>query len=85
MWLAALGSTACVSGGDGGDTIVPPVVIAGTVSGTVTVEGTGLVGVTIRLVGAASQSATTGAGGTYSFSNVPAGTLECRSAGSPLT
>ena len=83
MGLAALGSTACVSGGDGGDTIVPPVVIAGTVSGTVTVEGTGLVGVTIRLVGAASQSATTGAAGTYSFSNVPAGTYGVQVSGGP--
>ena len=83
MWLAALSSTACVGGGDGDGTIVPLVVISGTVSGTVTVEGTGLVGVTIRLVGAASQSATTGPGGTYSFSNVPAGTYGVQVSGGP--
>jgi len=55
--------------GDGGGTA--PVV--GTVSGTVSVEGNGLAGVGVTLVGATSQSATTGSGGAFSFSNVEAG------------
>ncbi|MFH1764001.1 MAG: carboxypeptidase-like regulatory domain-containing protein, partial [Gemmatimonadota bacterium] len=45
----------------------------GTVAGTVSAEGTGLAGVSVTLVGAVSQSASTGAGGTYAFANVPAG------------
>ena len=72
--LATFTMVACDD--DGGGTVVqpPPVVIVGTVSGTVSVEGAELAGVTVNLVGAASQSLTTGAGGTYSFTNVPAGT-----------
>ena len=74
---------ACDDDDDGGGITPPPVVIVGTVSGTVSVEGTGLAGVTVSLVGAASQSATTGAGGTYSFSNVPAGTYGVQISGGP--
>ena len=55
---------ACDDDDDGGGITPPPVVIVGSVMGTVSVEGTGLAGVTVNLVGAASQSATTGAGGT---------------------
>ena len=70
--LAAIPMTAC-DDDDGGGVTPPPVVIVGTVSGTVSVEGTGLAGVTVNLVGAASQSATTGAGGTYFLRQRPRG------------
>ena len=57
--------------------------VVGTVSGTVSVEGSGLGGVTVNLVGAASQSGTTGSSGTYSFSNVPGGTHGVQISGFP--
>jgi len=47
--------------------------LVGTVTGTVSAGTTGLSGVAVNLVGGVSQSATTGAGGTYTFTNVPAG------------
>ena len=55
--LSTIPMVAC----DDDTTTTPPavVVIVGTISGTVSVEGTGLAGVTVNLVGAASQSATT--------------------------
>ena len=64
-------------------TPVAPAPIFGTVSGTVSVEGSGLAGVTVNLVGAASQSATTGSSGGYSFDNVPAGTHGVQLSGAP--
>ena len=70
-------------------TVVGPVVpiapapIFGSVSGTVSVEGSGLPGVSVNLVGAASQSATTGSSGGYSFGNVPAGTHGVQISGAP--
>lgn len=67
--LVALPLTACDD--DGGKKVVE--IVTGTVSGTVTVEGTGISGVSVTLVGATSQSATTGAGGAYSFAGVEAG------------
>jgi hypothetical protein len=51
----------------------PVAIQYGTVTGTVAAEGTGLSGVSVTLVGATSQSATTAAGGTYTFTNVEAG------------
>ena len=51
-----------------------PAPIFGTVSGTVSVEGSGLAGVSVN---AASQSATTGSSGDYSFADVPAGDAQC--------
>jgi hypothetical protein len=60
--LATIPMVACDDDDTGGTTVLPPVVIVGTVSGTVSVEGAGLAGVTVNLMGAASQSATTGAG-----------------------
>lgn len=62
------------------DTVAP---ITGTISGAVTVEGTGLAGVSIALVGATSGSATTAAGGTYSFTGVEAGSYALAIIGSP--
>ena len=61
----------------------PPAPIFGTVSGTVSVEGSGLAGVSVNLVGAASQSASTGSSGGYSFDNVPAGTHGVQISGAP--
>ena len=60
-----------------------PAPILGTVSGTVSVEGSGLAGVSVNLSGAASQSASTGSSGGYSFDNVPAGTHSVQISGAP--
>ena len=70
--LVAMPLTACDEDDDNGD-ITPPATPVGTVSGTVSVEGNGLAGVSVTLVGATSQSATTGSGGSFSFSGVEAG------------
>ena len=70
---------------DGGTPVTPvaPAPIFGTVSGTVSVESSGLPGVSVNLVGAAAQSATTGSSGGYSFGNVPAGTHGVQISGAP--
>ena len=65
-------------------TPVAPAPIFGTVSGTVSVEGSGLAGVSVNLVGAASQSETTGSSGGYSFDNVPEGTHGVQISGAPV-
>jgi len=67
--LVAMPLTACDEDSDP----VKNVLITGTVTGTVSAEGDGIAGVTVSLVGATSQSTTTGAGGTYTFTNVEAG------------
>jgi hypothetical protein len=67
--LVAMPLTACDD--DNGKSTEPP--ITGTISGTVAVEGTGLSGVNVALVGPTSGSVTTGAGGAYSFTGVEAG------------
>ena len=67
--LVAMPLTAC---DDDNDPVDVQVVI-GTVTGTVSADGTGLSGVAVTLVGAVDQSASTGAGGTFTFTNVPAG------------
>ncbi len=78
--------------GCGDDAVVTPVAppappvpapIFGTVSGTVSVEGSGLEGVDVNLAGAASQSETTGSSGGYSFDNVPAGGHTVQISGAP--
>ena len=83
--LALLGVVGCDD-----DAVVTPVAppptpapIFGTVSGTVSVEGSGLAGVSVNLSGAASQSASTGSSGGYSFDNVPAGTHSVQISGAP--
>ena len=68
------------SSGDPAEPPPPPAPIVGTVSGTVSVEGSGLAGVSVS---AASQSATTGSSGGYSFANVPAGTHSVQISGAP--
>ena len=60
-----------------------PAPIFGTVSGTVSVEGSGFAGVSVNLTGTAAQSATTGSSGGYSFSNVPAGAHNVGISGTP--
>ena len=83
------GAMVVACGDDEAVTTVGPVVptapapIFGSVSGTVSVEGSGLPGVSVNLVGAASQSATTGSSGGYSFGNVPAGTHGVQIGGAP--
>ena len=74
---------ACDDDDDTGTT-PPPVAATGTISGAVTVEGAGLAGVTVSMVGATSASASTGADGSYSFTNVPAGTYGVQIAGVSL-
>ena len=68
LTLAALvGLWACDSGTSTPETPV----VTGTISGTVTIEGTGASGVTVTL--SSGTTATTDASGTYTFSNVNAG------------
>lgn len=55
------------------DPIVVDEPAVGTVSGTVSVEGQGLAGVTVQLAGSTSQSTTTGSNGAYSFASVVEG------------
>ena len=87
--VALLALTIGVVGCDDDETVTPvapvvPAPIFGTVSGTVSVEGSGLAGVSVNLVGAASQSASTGSSGGYSFGNVPAGTHGVQISGAPV-
>jgi hypothetical protein len=67
--LVAMPLTAC---DEDSDPVVDPVII-GTVTGTVSADGEGLSGVAVSLVGPVDQSAATGAGGTFTFTNVPEG------------
>jgi len=62
---------------------VTPVLITGTVSGTVSIEGTGVAGVSVSLVGATAQTATTASGGGYSFTGVTAGSYGVAISGVP--
>ena len=73
--LALALSAAC------GESTEPPII--GAVQGTVTVEGTGLDGVTVSLTGGASATATTGGGGNYSFPNLEAGNYTVTISGFP--
>jgi hypothetical protein len=67
--LVAMPLTAC----DEDDDVVVPETPTGTISGTVSADGTGLSGVAVDLVGASTQSTSTGANGAYTFANVEAG------------
>ncbi len=67
--LVAMPLTACDEDSDP----VVETIEYGTVTGTVSAEGTGLSGVGVTLIGPTSLSASTGAGGTYTFTNVEAG------------
>ncbi len=73
--LVAFG--ACDNGG--GKSVTQPV--TGTISGTVSIEGTGASGVTVTL--SSGTTATTDGSGNYSFSNVPAGAYTVSISGFP--
>ena len=88
--VALLTGALMVACGDDDDPVTPTVVIPpapapifGTVSGTVSVEGSGLPDVSVNLTGPAAQSVTTGSSGGYSFSNVPAGAHNVQISGTP--
>ena len=88
--VALLTGALMVACGDDDDAVTPTAVITpapapifGTVSGTVSVEGSGLAEVSVNLTGPAAQSATTGSSGGYSFSNVPAGAHNVQISGTP--
>lgn len=68
---------ACDNGG--GNTVAT--VVTGTISGTVSIEGTGASGVTVTL--SSGSTATTDGSGNYSFSNVPAGAYTVSISGYP--
>ncbi len=72
-YLALAALVAVAACGDDGTPAIEPD-IEGNVTGVVTVDGAPLAGVTVRLDGATSQTATTGADGSFSFASVPAGT-----------
>ena len=72
--IAAL-STAC------GEEVVPPV--EGSISGTVTLEGSPLSGVNVALSGGDSQPTTTGGDGTYRFDKVIEGSYTITISGFP--
>ena len=86
--VAILALTIGVASCDDDDPVAPvapvaPTPIVGTVSGTVSVEGSGLEGMSVNLLGAASQSESTGSSGGYSFADVPAGTHIVQISGAP--
>jgi hypothetical protein len=73
--LLAVLSAAC------GESTDPPII--GAIQGTVTVEGTGLDGVTVTLSGGGAGTATTSGGGDYSFPNLEAGNYTVAISGFP--
>ncbi|MYG80460.1 MAG: hypothetical protein F4187_01200 [Gemmatimonadetes bacterium] len=64
-----------------GESTDPPII--GAVQGTVTVEGTGLDGVTVTLSGGGAGTASTSGGGNYSFPNLEAGNYTVTISGFP--
>jgi hypothetical protein len=81
--LVAMPLTACDEDDDTGGTTPVDVVVYGTVSGTVSIEGAGVAGVSVSLVGTSSQTATTSSSGAYSFANVEAGSYGVTISGIP--
>jgi hypothetical protein len=77
--------TGCGNGGN--DLLWQPQTHTYTVSGQVTVDGSGLAGVTVTLAGAASASTVTNASGTFSFAQLANGsyTLTAAKAGYIVT
>lgn len=71
--LAALVAFAACDEGDDNGGVGPTPTISGTITGTVTAEGAGVPGITVTLTGPSSQSATTGANGSFTFNNVEGG------------
>jgi len=71
---AGMATITATSEGISGSAHVTVFIPTGTVVGTVTAEGTGLVGVPVRLVGSATRITSTSADGRYAFLNVEVGT-----------
>jgi hypothetical protein len=59
----------------------PDIVVTGTISGVVTIEGVGQAGVSVAL--SSGSTATTDGSGAYSFANVPAGSYTVSISGFP--
>ena len=79
--LMALTITACDEGEPPITDIPPPPPSVGTISGTVTIDGTGATGITATLSSGATTA--TGAGGTFSFADVEAGSYTVTISGYP--
>ena len=79
--LMALTITACDEGEPPITDIPPPPTPVGTISGTVTIDGTGATGITATLSSGATTA--TGAGGTFSFGGVEAGSYTVTISGYP--
>ena len=79
--LMALTITACDEGEPPITDIPPPPTPVGTISGTVTIDGTGATGITATLSSGATMA--TGAGGTFSFGGVEAGSYTVTISGYP--
>ena len=79
--LVALTITACDEGEPPITDIPPPPTPVGTISGTVTIDGTGATGITATLSSGATTA--TGAGGTFSFAGVEAGSYTVTISGYP--
>ena len=79
--LMALTITACDEGTQPPVDVPPPPTPAGTISGTVTIDGTGATGITATLSSGATTA--TGAGGTFSFAGVEAGSYTVTISGYP--
>ena len=79
--LMALTITACDEGEPPITDIPPPPTPVGTISGTVTIDGTGATGITATLSSGATTA--TGAGGTFSFAGVEAGSYTVTISGYP--
>ncbi len=79
--LAALVFAACGDGSPPPVDLPPPPTPVGTISGTVTIEGTAVAGVAATL--SSGATATTGAGGDFSFTGVEAGTYTVTISGYP--
>ena len=79
--LMALTITACDEGTQPPVDVPPPPTPVGTISGTVTIDGTGATGITATLSSGATMA--TGAGGTFSFAGVEAGSYTVTISGYP--
>ena len=79
--LMALTFTACDEGEVPPVDVPPPPTPVGTISGTVTIDGTGATGITATLSSGATTA--TGAGGTFSFAGVEAGSYTVTISGYP--
>ena len=79
--LMALTLTACDEGTPPPVDVPPPPPSVGTISGTVTIDGTGATGITATLSSGATTA--TGAGGTFSFAGVEAGSYTVTISGYP--